>query len=82
MAKKRQQNGVTPGSPVTVAERLTGLEQQLVSQRQAKEQHQQLAQAAEIAIQRLIGAISVLREVVDADQNNIGVIEAPAGGAG
>jgi hypothetical protein len=72
VAKKRQQNGVTPGSPVTVAERLTGLEQQLVSQRQAKEQHQQLAQAAEIAIQRLIGAISVLREVD----------EAAAGGAG
>ena len=81
MAKKRQQNGVTPGSPVTVAERLTGLEQQLVAQRQAKEQQQQLAQAAEIAIQRLIGAISVLREV-DADQNSIGVIEAASGGAG
>jgi hypothetical protein len=81
MAKRKQQNGATPVSLVTVAQRLAVLEQQLVSQRQAKEQHQQLAQAAEIAIQRLIGAISVLREV-DADQNNIGVIEAAAGGAG
>jgi hypothetical protein len=63
MAKTKQQNGATPVPLVTVAQRLAVLEQQLVSQRQAKEQHQQLAQAAESAIQRLIGAVSVLREV-------------------
>jgi hypothetical protein len=63
MAKTKQQNGATPVSSVTVAQRLAVLEQQLMAQRQAKEQHQQLAQAAESAIQRLIGAISVLHEV-------------------